>query len=84
MTYKQRITKYYSTQVKSKSFQKGDLILRRAKVSKPTEQGKLALNWKGSYRVTDVIRLETYKIENLDGSIILCTWNSKNLKKYYQ
>ena len=71
--YKQRIIKYYNAWVKSKSFQKDDLVLRRAEVSKPTKQGKLALNWKGSYRITDVIHPEAYRIENLDGSIILRT-----------
>ena len=53
--YKQRIAKYYNVYVKSKSFQKDDLVLRRAKVSKPTEQDKLAPNWERLYWITDVV-----------------------------
>ena len=71
--YKQRIAKYYNVQVKLKSFQKGDLVLRWAKISKPTEQNKLASNWKGPHRIIDVIHPGAYRIENLDGSIILRT-----------
>ena len=44
MAYKQRIAKYYNIRIKPKSFQKDDLILRQAEVSKPTEQDKLASN----------------------------------------
>ena len=59
--------------MKSKSFQKGDLVLRRTEVSKPTKQDKLTLNWEGPYQITDVVHLGAYRIENLDGSVIFCT-----------
>ena len=68
--YKQRVIKYYNTRMKSKSFQKGDLILRRAEVSKSNEQDKLAPNWKRPYQIIDVIGLGAYRIENLNGSCI--------------
>ena len=51
----------------------GDLILRRAEISKPTEHDKLALNWKKSYRIADVIHLGAYKIKNLNESVIFHT-----------
>ena len=37
IAYKHIVAKYYNARVKPKSFQKGDLILRRAEVSKPTK-----------------------------------------------
>ena len=37
VAYKQRVVKYYNAYVKMKSFQKDDLVLRRAEVSRPTE-----------------------------------------------
>ena len=37
VAYKQRVVKYYNAHVKMKSFQKDDLVLRRAEVSRPTE-----------------------------------------------
>ena len=69
---------------KTKLFQKGNLVLGWAEVSKPTEQCKLAPNWERPYQITDVIHPRAYRIENLDGSAILHTWKSKNLKNYYQ
>ena len=35
--YKHKVAKYYNARIKSKSFQKDDLILRRAEFSKPTK-----------------------------------------------
>ena len=42
--YRQRVARYYNTRVKPKVFQFGDLILRKAKVSKPLNQEKLSPN----------------------------------------
>ena len=70
VAYKQRIAMYYNAQIKSKSFQKDDLILRRVEISKPGEQDKFAPNWEGPYRISNVIHLGAYRIENLDGSCI--------------
>ena len=80
MAYKQRIAKYYNVRIKSKSFQKDDLILRQVEVLKHTKQGKLALDQDGPYRITHVIRSRAYRIENLDGSIILLLEILKILK----
>ena len=55
LTYKQKVARYYNTKVKPKIFQKGDLVLHQAEVSKSMEQEKLALNWEGPYRVIEVI-----------------------------
>ena len=42
--YCQRVARYYNFWVKLKEFRAGDLVLRRAKVSQPIEQGKLSPN----------------------------------------
>ncbi len=42
--YQQKTAQYYNARVKVKSFKAGDLVLRRAEASRPTEQGKLAPN----------------------------------------
>lgn len=41
-SYSQRVAKYYNSQVKTKEFRVGDLILQQAKVFQPTEQGNLS------------------------------------------
>ena len=52
-SYRQRVARYYNAKVKPKLFRPGDLVLRKAEVSKPLDQGKLAPNWEGPYMVAD-------------------------------
>ena len=65
-------------------FWPGDLVLHKAKVSKPTEQGKLSPNWEGPYRVAETLRPGAYKLEYLERTTIPRMWNVDNLKMYYQ
>ena len=44
VAYKQKAARYYNSRVKSKAFRAGDLVLRRAAVSQPQNQEKLAPN----------------------------------------
>ena len=82
--YQHRVAKYYNSRVKSKIFEQGDLVLRKAEASQPTEIGKLSPKWEGPYQVIKVIRPGAYQLQRMDGSIVPRTWNSENLRKYYQ
>ena len=82
--YQQKVARYYDRKVKRKIFWPGDLVLQKAEVSKPTEQGKLSPNWEGPYIVTETLRPGAYKLEYLDGMVVPRTWNADNLKVYYQ
>lgn len=42
--YQLHVACYYNSRVKEKHLQSGDLMLERAKVSQPTERGKLSPN----------------------------------------
>ena len=66
--YKQKVARYYNSQVKSKALRAGDLVLRRATVSQPQNQGKLAPNWEGSYEVREVVRPGIYYLKELGGA----------------
>lgn len=79
----QQVAQYYNARVKTKIIQP-DLVLQQVKISKPTEQGKLSPNWKGPYQISKVIQLGDYKLEELDGTAILKTWDEENLRMYYQ
>ena len=57
--YKKKVAHYYNSNVKSKIFKVGDLVLRRADISQLQNQGKLVSNWKGPYEVVEIVRLET-------------------------
>ena len=82
--YKQKVARYYNSRVKSKTFRVGDLVLRRAAVTQPQNQGKLAPNWEGPYKVTEVIRPGTYRLKELGGIMLPRPWNSENLRMYHQ
>ncbi|XP_016206967.1 uncharacterized protein LOC107647407 [Arachis ipaensis] len=53
---KQRMALRYNAKVLKRDFEEGDLVLRRNDIGVPTPgEGKLAVNWKGPYRVREDI-----------------------------
>ena len=55
--YKCRMAKFYNSRVKHRSFQPGDLVLKKVILSiKDSREVKLRLNWEGPYLVTEVVR----------------------------
>ena len=51
-----RVIQYFNKQIKAKAFEKGDLVLRNCRASRPVgEQKKLSPTWEGSYLVFSVI-----------------------------
>ncbi|RWW73864.1 hypothetical protein BHE74_00018225, partial [Ensete ventricosum] len=74
----------YNWKVQLRPIGKGDLVLRKAKVSDPRHsRGKLASRWEGSYRVTRVLRDGIYTLAALDGEVLPRTWHASNFKKFY-
>ncbi|KAL0455176.1 UNVERIFIED_CONTAM: hypothetical protein Slati_0856800 [Sesamum latifolium] len=63
--YKNIMINSYNKRVKSRSFQVGDLVLRRVDALKPI--GKLNLTWEGPYKVTSVIGKGAYELEDPEG-----------------
>ena len=45
--------------------------------------GKLEFNWEEPYRITLVVRIGAYYLEDLDEKVVLRLWNVNNLKRYY-
>ena len=78
--YKQRAAQYYNSRVRARSFQKGDLVLRKIQ----TPGHKLGPNWEGPYRVEEVIGRGAYKLQDMAGKDIPRAWNVGNLRKFYQ
>ena len=51
--------------MKTREFSAGDLVLRRAVGNmQDTNVGKLALTWEGPYRVTAIVGVEAYYLED--------------------
>uniref|UniRef100_A0A2N9GE01 Integrase catalytic domain-containing protein n=1 Tax=Fagus sylvatica TaxID=28930 RepID=A0A2N9GE01_FAGSY len=61
-SYQQQLKKGYNKNVRPRSFQQGDLVLRRVlgNTKNPTD-GKLGPNWEGPYRVSQEWELITWK-----------------------
>ena len=62
----------------------GDLGLRKAVgIAKNPSWGKLGPNWEGLYRVTSVVGIGAYYLEDLNENVVLRSWNVNNLHRYY-
>ncbi|CAJ2643996.1 unnamed protein product [Trifolium pratense] len=78
---KQRAARRYNTRVKQRSFQEGDLVLKRPMGK--DKGGKFAANWEGPFRVQEAFEGGAYRLETMEGKILPRTWNVANLKFYY-
>ena len=45
--------------------------------------GKLGPNWERPYRITLVVGIGAYYLEDLDEITVLRPWNVNNLRRYY-
>ncbi|RRT45129.1 hypothetical protein B296_00050492 [Ensete ventricosum] len=82
--YQRTVARLYNQRIRPRPIRKGDLVLMRAEVSDPRHtREKLAPRWEGLYRVTQVIRDETYTLSATDGKTLPWTWHVSNLKKFY-
>ncbi|KAL0409949.1 UNVERIFIED_CONTAM: Retrovirus-related Pol polyprotein from transposon opus [Sesamum latifolium] len=79
--YKNIMINSYNKRVKSRSFQVGDLVLRRVDALKPID--KLDPTWEGPYKVTSVIGKGAYELKDPEGRPLPRPWNVHNLKKYF-
>ena len=76
-----RVEGQYSSKVKPRQFQVGDLVMRKAH---PYElENKLSPKWTGPFRVTDAKGNGSYNLETLEGGPIPRSWNAANLKFYF-
>ncbi|XP_061346054.1 uncharacterized protein LOC133291753 [Gastrolobium bilobum] len=83
MATKQLIAAKYNRIVKSKSFEKDDLVLRRADIgNKNVRDGKLAANWEGPYKVKEKLGKGAYILETIEKKPVKRTWNTNKLNQY--
>ncbi|XP_057719163.1 uncharacterized protein LOC130933549 [Arachis stenosperma] len=82
-TRKQYLEQRHNRKVVHRSFNNGDLILRRTEEArKPPAHGKLAANWEGPFQVLQNLGKGAYKLETLQGDQLPGTWNISSLRKY--
>ena len=81
-SYQQQMKRGYDKNIRPRSFQVGDLVLRKVVTNtKNPNDGKFGPNWEGPYKVTSLAGV--YRLEDMDGKPVPRPWNICNLKKYF-
>ena len=82
--YQHKLKQGYDTNVKVRPLAPGNLVLRKVlRTTKNPTWGKLGPNWEGPYRITMVVGIGAYYLEDLDKKTVLHPWKVNNLKRYY-
>ena len=82
--YQHKFKQGYDMNVKLRPLAPGDLVLRKVLGNaKNSALGKLGPNWEGLYRITSIVGIGAYYLEDLDKRTVLHPWNVNNLKRYY-
>ena len=79
--YQQALRRYHSRKVNARSFEEGDLVLRRVQSAK--NSNKLTPKWEGPYRVKRVTRPGAVRLETEDGIPVSNSWNIEHLRKFF-
>ena len=82
--YHQKLKQGYDANVKLRPLAPRDLVLRKVVgAAKDPSWGKLGPNWEGPFRITSVVGIVAYYLEDLDEKAVPRPWNVNNLKRYY-
>ena len=84
-SYQRRLASSYNKRVKPRTFQPGDLVLRRVfENTADPNAGKFQPNWEGPSLITRAGESGSYALDKLDGTLVPRMWNASHLKRYYQ
>ena len=79
--YQQTLRRYHERQIRERTLQVGDLVLRQIMSTK--DKHKLSPPWEGPYNIAEVIRPGTYKLKDSDGNILTNSWNIEQLRCFF-
>ena len=79
--YLQGVRRYHDHNVLQRSFNVGDLVLRR--IQDETGLHKLNSRCEGPFIVSKVTRPGSYKITDADGNELPNSWNIEHLRRFY-
>ncbi|KAL2251632.1 UNVERIFIED_CONTAM: Retrovirus-related Pol polyprotein from transposon [Sesamum indicum] len=71
----------HDRRIRPRQLQVGDLVLKKVEASKHV--GKLEPPWEGSFKVVEIKRKGTYRLQDMQGRNLPRPWNIQNLKKFY-
>ena len=82
--YQHKLKQGYDMNVKLRPLAPRDLVLRKVLGNtKNPAWGKLGPNWEEPYRITSMVGIGAYYLEDLDEKTVFHPWNVNNLKRYY-
>ena len=82
--YQHKLKQRYDANVKLRPLTVGDLVLRKVlRTAKNPAWGKLGPNWERPYRITSVVGIGAYHLEDLEEKAVPHPWNANNLRRYY-
>ena len=82
--YQQKLAQRYNRDMRKREFSARDLVLRKVvRNRRDVNARKLAPTWEGPYKVTAIIYVGSYYLEDLDERPLPQPWNAHNLKKFY-
>jgi hypothetical protein len=79
--YLQAIRRYHDRNVRERSFNIGDLVVRC--IQDESGLHKLNSRWEGPFVVKKVTRLGSYRLQYPEGKDVPNSWNIQNLRKLY-
>ncbi|KAL2244075.1 UNVERIFIED_CONTAM: Ribonuclease HI [Sesamum indicum] len=79
--HKGLMMKSHNRRIRPRQLQVGDLVLKKVEASKHV--GKLEPPWEGPYKVVEIRKKGTYRLQDMQGRDLSRPWNIQNLKKFY-
>jgi hypothetical protein len=79
--YQESLKKYYNKSVVQRELNIGDLVLK--KDIRTRDKHKFSSPEEGSFIIVDVAALGAYVLAEVDGAMLLNTWNTDQLRTYY-
>jgi hypothetical protein len=79
--YEQQLRRYHDHNVRERSFNVGDLVLRRIQSTKGMH--KLSAPWEGPFIVMEVVSPSTYCLQWTDSQGVPNVWNIEHLRRFY-
>ena len=79
----QVVARYYDKRFRPRVFWVGDFVLKKVLVQEPG-LGSFGPKWEGPYRITEVVRLGTYRLADQEDKALSHPWNAEYLKRFFQ
>ncbi|XP_043692979.1 uncharacterized protein LOC122643422 [Telopea speciosissima] len=81
--YQQRMARAFSKEVRPRSIEVGDLVLREQRAPIHDPQGKFRPNWSGPYKVKAILLGSTVRLMDINRENLWGLVNMDQLKKYF-